>query len=79
MSVPEKSRKTILRETLGGIFAAVVGLVLIFVAPEEFAREGFYVGLAFVAMGFYYTNKKLTAEWLAELREFIPFLPKGKK
>jgi hypothetical protein len=80
-----KSRAQLWKETLMGGTLFIFGLVLIWqytlhVGHDDHALGSsiLYVGVGSVSVGLWMTNKKLTKEWLMEVREFTPFAHKSK-
>ena len=85
MKTPEprsepKTREALWRETVFGGFAFLAGCAMlgfVTVKGHENASLLIVVGAGLMSFGAFMTNKKLTKEWLAELRETVPFLRKS--
>lgn len=76
--VKPKSRGQIARETIGGLVLAGIGAALIFRPPEIFGVSALYIGALFVGAGAFAANKKLTAEWMVQVRELLSFWKRGE-
>jgi uncharacterized membrane protein YcjF (UPF0283 family) len=78
--VPPRDRESLWKETIMGGILSLFGLALIWQHMVHTGHEHtldatiMWVGVGILSTGLFMMNRKLTKEWLLELRKFIPFL-----
>lgn len=81
-SAPQKTREKLWHETVIGyaVSAGGVGLIWAMLNAPDHPHGGklIWVGVGLLAYGLFSVNKKLSREYLDELRKSIPFLKGGE-
>ncbi len=76
----EKPREVLWKETIVGFVVMIFGMSLIWNYMDhsghghKLDKELLVIGACMMSFGGWMINKKLSSEWMAEVRKFIPFL-----